>query len=75
MESLLISVFIKAWLYLIDVILDGTCLSISSWHIVLNYSHGLLILVLTSIQDFTTLNISEFKFIISVFSKDGIYAG
>ena len=44
--------------------------SISSWHMLLKYSHELLILVLmvlTSIKVFTASNISDFKFIISVF--------
>jgi phage-related holin len=70
LESLLISVLIKIWLYLTDVILDGTCTSISSWHMLLKYSHRLLILVLmvlTSIKVFTASNISDFKFIISGF--------
>ena len=68
LESLLISVLIKIWLYLTDVILDGTCSSISSWHMLLKYSHRLLILVLIvliSIKVFTASNISDFKFIIS----------
>ena len=79
LESLLISVLIKIWLYLTDVILDGTCSSISSWHMLLKCSHRLLILVLmvlTSIKVFNVSNIYDFKFIISFFfSKDRFYAG
>jgi hypothetical protein len=47
--------------------------SISSWHMLLKYSLGLLILVLmvlTSIKVFTASNIYDFKFIISAFLKD-----
>ena len=69
--SLLISVLIKIWLCLIYVILDGTCSSICSWHMLLKCSHRLLILalmVLTSIKVFTASNISDLnKFIISAF--------
>jgi hypothetical protein len=55
-------------------ILDGACLSISSWHILLKCSHRLFMLilmvyVLTSIMVFTASNISDFKFIISAFSQ------
>ena len=70
LESLLISVLIKIWLYLIYFILDGTCSSICSWHMLLKCSHRLLILVLmvlTSIKVVAASNISDFKFIISVF--------
>ena len=41
---------IHAWLYLTYVILDGACLSISSWHILLKCSHRLLILVLMALN-------------------------
>ena len=53
-------------------ILDGACLSISSWQILLKCSHRLFMLILmvhviTSIKVFTASNISDFKFIISDF--------